>query len=256
MKHKFKTLLSIAFSMVFLLSFSVTAFAAPKQMADGQFFDSEYYAQANPDVVKVLGTDENALYKHYLEFGKKEGRLPYLPAAQTSTLPVTKNLPINNLDAPLERVITIAQAYDDLPQNVKNFCNTKRLRIYATSSEYVQTQKNNPKVGGFCTAYVTTNISERYADIYVAETKWSDSREILYHELGHAIDCFLGKGMNRYSDSWEGWYEMALYDPKYCTDKGEAFALAVEGYYYDNAKLKKKAPMAYMYIENVLANLK
>jgi hypothetical protein len=59
---------------------SITTFAAPKTMPDGGTFDAEFYAANNPDVVAVFGTDEAALYNHYLQYGKAEGRLPYASA--------------------------------------------------------------------------------------------------------------------------------------------------------------------------------
>lgn len=37
-------------------------------------FDATYYAQTNPDVVQAVGMDANALYQHYVTFGKAEGR--------------------------------------------------------------------------------------------------------------------------------------------------------------------------------------
>lgn len=37
-------------------------------------FDATYYASKYPDVKNALGTNKDVLYKHYLEFGKKEGR--------------------------------------------------------------------------------------------------------------------------------------------------------------------------------------
>ena len=54
-----------------------TVYAAPKQMSDGNIFDAEFYAENNPDVVSVFGTDEAQLYQHYLLNGAAEGRLPY-----------------------------------------------------------------------------------------------------------------------------------------------------------------------------------
>ena len=42
-------------------------------------FDAEFYAEQYPDVKKALGTEEQALYKHYIMFGKAEGRLPVAP---------------------------------------------------------------------------------------------------------------------------------------------------------------------------------
>ncbi len=61
--------------------------AAPKTMPDGQTFDAEFYAKNNPDVVAALGTDEAALYNHYVTYGKTEGRKPYadVQAMQTKT---------------------------------------------------------------------------------------------------------------------------------------------------------------------------
>lgn len=40
----------------------------------GTVFDAQYYAQNNPDVVAVFGTDVEMLYQHYLNYGKQEGR--------------------------------------------------------------------------------------------------------------------------------------------------------------------------------------
>lgn len=60
--------------ILMVLSNSLTVFAAPETMADGTVFDAEYYAQNNPDVVAVFGTDKEALFNHYIMFGKAEGR--------------------------------------------------------------------------------------------------------------------------------------------------------------------------------------
>ena len=60
---------------------AVTPVTAPatgvKVMPDGNLFDAVFYATRYPDIVAVLGTDEVALYNHYLLCGKAEGRLPY-----------------------------------------------------------------------------------------------------------------------------------------------------------------------------------
>ena len=37
-------------------------------------FDAEFYAATYPDVVAVFGDSPEALYKHYLDYGKAEGR--------------------------------------------------------------------------------------------------------------------------------------------------------------------------------------
>lgn len=69
---KKKIVLLTAVIMMFNSSFVVNA--APKTMEDGTVFDAEYYAEENPDVVAAMGRSEEALWVHYLNFGKSEGR--------------------------------------------------------------------------------------------------------------------------------------------------------------------------------------
>lgn len=60
-----------------VLSSGLTVFAAPEKMADGTVFDAEYYAQSNPDITAVYGTDKEKLFQHYAMCGKAEGRKAY-----------------------------------------------------------------------------------------------------------------------------------------------------------------------------------
>ena len=83
------------------LSSAMTVSASPRTMPDGTVFDSEYYAQTNPDVAAAWGTDENALYQHYLTCGKAEGRKPYsdsdanaVPQIQSRVNRLTTDLPV------------------------------------------------------------------------------------------------------------------------------------------------------------------
>ena len=46
-------------------------------MADGNWFDPVFYAANNLDVVGVYGNKAKNLYRHYMDYGKQEGRLPY-----------------------------------------------------------------------------------------------------------------------------------------------------------------------------------
>ena len=57
-------------------------------------FDASYYASKNPDVVAVYGTDARNLYKHYVDYGRGEGRFKNaaeesggVPAAPAANLP-------------------------------------------------------------------------------------------------------------------------------------------------------------------------
>lgn len=80
-----KKLIMLAAAMTLALSCSITVCAQPEVMPDGTVFDTEYYAQANPDVAAVLGTDANALYLHYVNFGKAEGRAAVSPTDAAAT---------------------------------------------------------------------------------------------------------------------------------------------------------------------------
>ena len=52
----------------------VYAFSIEEQKLMRQVFDAKHYAHAYPDVVKVLGNNENKLFAHYLTAGIFEGR--------------------------------------------------------------------------------------------------------------------------------------------------------------------------------------
>lgn len=53
---------------------------------DGIKFDSEFYAINNPEIVKEYGNTFDGLYRHYLEHGRAEGRLPYAEAKNENVL--------------------------------------------------------------------------------------------------------------------------------------------------------------------------
>ena len=74
MKKKVRRTIVTALSIAVIAGSSLTAYAAPEVMPDGTAFDAEFYAANNPDVVAAYGTDTAALYRHYVEFGKAEGR--------------------------------------------------------------------------------------------------------------------------------------------------------------------------------------
>lgn len=72
-----KLTLALMFGLVMMAMTSAETYAAPKQMPDGNMFDATYYAATYPDLAAALGTDEAALYNHYVTCGKAEGRIPY-----------------------------------------------------------------------------------------------------------------------------------------------------------------------------------
>ncbi len=122
----------------------LTVLAAPQTMPDGTVFDAEYYAQSNPDVVAVLGTDAGVLYQHYVNFGKKEGRLPYAKSSVATTNAATMTLSDGTVFDP----VYYAQSNPDVVGILGTDANT-------LAQHYIQFGKKEgrkPSAGG-----VTTN---------------------------------------------------------------------------------------------------
>ena len=74
-----KRIVGAVLCSVLLMTDSIAACAAPKMIEGDQVFDSEFYAAAYPDVTAKFGTAESSLYKHYKNWGVKEGRWPADP---------------------------------------------------------------------------------------------------------------------------------------------------------------------------------
>lgn len=110
--------------------------AAPETMPDGTIFDADYYAQTYPDVANVLGTDRDALYNHYVTFGKAEGRMACAPTTtvqedKTPIMPSTQSKdPLTARTTPMQAIVYANFA--DLPE----FMLTDSRPKFSTSSSY------------------------------------------------------------------------------------------------------------------------
>ena len=93
MKHLSRIIL---FSIVFcVMVFNKNeAHATVKLMSDGTVFDAEFYGKAYPEVARIYGNSEADLYRHYNQFGKGEGRMPFDPALLTgaASMPQSGNV--------------------------------------------------------------------------------------------------------------------------------------------------------------------
>lgn len=86
-------------------------------MPDGTVFDAEYYAKTYPDVVSAIGTDENALYQHYVMAGKAEGRHPVAPVQTTESKPSASSSNLDNTLASIQNKLstgTVATIMDEI----------------------------------------------------------------------------------------------------------------------------------------------
>lgn len=62
------------------LAVAAAMMGAPIQARAAEEFDPVFYASAYADVAAAFGTDPEALYNHYITYGRSEGRLPYAGA--------------------------------------------------------------------------------------------------------------------------------------------------------------------------------
>jgi len=78
MKRKHKKILGkvLAMTLAVISMLSIFPAGALSNNIDDILFDPGYYAEHNPDVVKVYGTKPENLKRHYDAYGKREGRAP------------------------------------------------------------------------------------------------------------------------------------------------------------------------------------
>lgn len=120
-----KKVMIIIASLILSLGCSVCVYAAPKTMKNGDIFDAEVYAALYPDVVAAYGTSESKLYSHYQKYGKKEGRIAYIPAptvpaatpvATPAAVATTEQQQVINsllayLKNPVQNPVTLSRAF-------------------------------------------------------------------------------------------------------------------------------------------------
>jgi len=162
----------MVFSAVLMLEVPMQAYAAPKTMPDGNVFDAEFYANNYPDVKAAFGTDETALYNHYLMFGMKEGRLPYAPVAQQAVAAPAVVVPAEQNQSVYDKLMALKEVY---PDGMK----------WDTSNTYVLPQDENRDNG-----WAGYEVSACQAFAYqVQDTVFGTSAKVTSHETGLSKWC-------------------------------------------------------------------
>ena len=127
-----------------ILIMIVLVFAIP-HTADAAGFDPGYYAQTYPDVVAVLGVDQNALYQHYVTYGMQEGRYPYAGATPgevvedivATFVPAEQSvLPVLSVPAATPATVIPATAFHPVP--IEKLANYMSLKRKMTDEEFQQ----------------------------------------------------------------------------------------------------------------------
>ena len=160
-KRLISTVLTVATCMTV---FSTAAFAQEKTMPDGTQFDAEYYASQNPDVVAALGNSEAALYQHYVQYGKAEGRAPKANAGVADNNKAV-------LNAVKDKVNALGITYDpgrDSRLNLAGFAQRPLGREF-TRGDYT----NDALYYAFVKEMVSNSGLVRYED-YVGTTYFGD----------------------------------------------------------------------------------
>ena len=135
-RNRRKTAVRIAAAAV-----ACTMVLTPVQAFAAEKFDPAFYAATYPDVVNALGTDSNALYNHYITYGKSEGRVPYAGAAGGATVDGIANTTVTatptTASTTVEGIVPIDQLanYKSLK---KNMTDEEFLAAYNEALKIVQ----------------------------------------------------------------------------------------------------------------------
>jgi hypothetical protein len=188
MKKKMMGILIVLLCMAQVMPVS----AQIRTMPDHAQFDAEYYAANNPDVVRLIGTDEAVLYQHYVTFGCKEGRRPYAPTVcrlstkqpyiftmdDGNVFDATYYLAMNP-DVYNYGITTVEGAYAHYINNGKaegrkaSANNTIQGGTYANDSDYnkfkfavLYEMRNQSKVSNFVDAYSYYKVTDKNRMFY------------------------------------------------------------------------------------------
>lgn len=240
MKKALVTLLTA----VTVLSSSLTVFAAPERMPDGGVFDAEYYAQNNPDVVAVLGTDRDVLYSHYTLCGINEGRLPYAPGAEMPAPVVKKEAGTTTQEALLySDILTLrrTRAYgflltDSRPSHIQH----KAVSVRWTSEQYPVYDAHGNLIGESIGNSEYQEYYSRY--VYDAEGRLISDNffskkvgSVVYDEMGKMIS------FGDYISIWKFQYDEQGYLIKVVSNSSTDYVLS----YNEQGKIARRT-----YIDN------
>ena len=219
---------------------------------------AEYYAAlakqqaANANSQTKEPTQEELLKQYYEALAKQQG------AAVPASVAIVTYKSGNQ-----DKVAVLQNAYNRLPANIQSYFNKANgFNIYACSYDYISSARGGAALG-FCSGTLTYNgrTTTIKAPVYIGdrETPTQSTTQILYHELGHAVDYYHAKVVNynvvRLSDQWSAWQEMQNYTSSNTYNAGEAFAQCFSFFLLDPNGLQAKAPNAYNYMASVIASL-
>ncbi len=72
-----KYLITAILVMVLAISYRDESQAEEQLMPDGTYFDAEYFAKTNPNIVSLVGSDCESLFRYYSRYGRMQGMKAY-----------------------------------------------------------------------------------------------------------------------------------------------------------------------------------
>lgn len=213
-----KILLTSIASLLFL-STGMTVCAAPKTMDDGTVFDAEYYANLYPDVVAVYGTEESALYEHYVTYGQNEGRSIAAPIESEITVEAAAEQPVGHPSVS-EEFLSNAAAVHNYYRGVPS---DKALQADAVAKQIADTVMSNPK---YYSDRARVNAAARIVAYYCDNAMYNrDSGSVYYRSpAGVFVEGIytcagstraLGRVLDYMGFSWEHAHE-GEYEHQWC----------------------------------------
>lgn len=128
------------YGLAFALFLGGAALSMPMHVRAAEKFDPAFYAAAYPDVVQVLGTENQALYDHYLTYGQKEGRKAYPGAKGGEAVDGIADTKVQVEAVPEQASENGLVALDQLPhlKSLKKKCTDEEFRsAYDAAAEIV-----------------------------------------------------------------------------------------------------------------------
>ena len=259
MKKRVFRLLTIVAALVFSSALSVSALSKEKTQEE---LLAEYYAalakMQQQGTAPAQDSQEEQLKQYYAALAKMQG-------STATTVPATEPF-INNVEYKSgnpDKVTVLQNAYNNLPSNVRSFLNKQTgFVINACSYNDICAARGGDALGYAMGSFQYFNGKTTIkSPVYIGdrETPTQSTNQILYHELGHAVDYYKSTIQNytlvRTSDTWPGWQEMQNYTSSNTYNPGECFAQAFSFYFIDPQGLQNRAPGAYAYISSIIASL-
>lgn len=172
-----------SFVLIILLSSIIEINVNAEEKFDGQFYGSMY-----PDVVAVYGSDESALYDHYVTYGKYEGRLAYDGDVPDVVIPIEQS-------GTIDRAVlnTIEEQLELVPGNIRSSFVNNKWRIVATDEDISKTEfggayksirgatlfdKSTIKIHNRLIAAKTATCHEFGHYLYSVAGRFDDSKEV------------------------------------------------------------------------------